>query len=184
MLPADTALRIPKPARPILGVREPWPWWWWALIAAAVVALGLGIWWWMRRRRALATMPKDPYAEAKAAFARVERLRLIDAGEAGRYAALMTDVVRRYLSDRFDTVSLAQTSHELLSAVGSSPSVSVDSLRALLTAVEPVKFAAAPLSADRARGMGDEAKEIVHEEHTRAIALEAAADAASKERAA
>ena len=35
VLPADTTLRIPKPARPLLPVRAPTPWWWWLLAASA-----------------------------------------------------------------------------------------------------------------------------------------------------
>ena len=77
VLPADSALRVPKPARPLLDVRAPHPWWWWALAALAALALiGLGIWCWMRRRRGDAAPTGDPFADAKAAFARMERLRL------------------------------------------------------------------------------------------------------------
>ena len=183
VLPADTALRVPKPARPLLEMRAPVPWWWWLVAALAALVLGLGAWWWARRRRHDHATTGDPFADATMSFARVEKLRLIDAGERGRHAALMTDVLRRYLADRFDPVSLALTSHELLAAVRGTPTVSYDSLRTLLSAVDPVKFAAAPLDADRARAIGEEAKSIVREEHDRAAAL-AAAEPAEKERAA
>ena len=125
----------------------------------------------------------DPFADAQASFNRVEKLRLIEAGEPGRHAALMTDVLRRYLADRLDGVSLAQTSHELLAAVRATRTVPYEKLRVLLDEVDPVKFAAAPLGAERARAIGDAAKTIVREEHDRAAAL-AVADAAGKERAA
>jgi hypothetical protein len=49
VLPADSALRVPKPARPLFETR-PFPWWLLALLAA-IVAIALGVWWWMRRRR-------------------------------------------------------------------------------------------------------------------------------------
>jgi hypothetical protein len=182
VLPADTTLRVPKPARPLLAMQPPIPWWWWLVAALAALALGLGAWWWARRRRRGDTKTGDPFADATAAFARVEKLRLIEAGEPGRHAALMTDVLRRYLAERFDDVSLAQTSYELLNAVRSIPTVSFDSLRMLLSAVDPVKFAAAPIGADRARAVGEEAKTLVREEHDRAAALVVAESA--KERAA
>ena len=170
VLPADSALRVPKPARPLLGVRAPVPWWWWALAALAAIAVGLLVWWWIRRRRAVRPTG-DPFADAEAAFARIERLRLVEAGEPGRHAALMTDVVRRYLAARHEAATLASTSGELLATVRGVPTVPFERLRALLDEVDPVKFAAAPIAAQRARALGDEAKAIVREEHARATAV-------------
>jgi hypothetical protein len=169
VLPADSTLRVPKPARALLTVRAPVPWWWWALAALAVLALGLLFWWWRRRRRR-SEPAQDPFGAAEAAFARVERLRLAEAGEPGRYAALMTDVVRRYLAERHEAASLAQTSGELLGAVRGVATVPFDRLRRLLDAVDPVKFAAAPIAAQQARELGGEARAIVREEHARATA--------------
>jgi hypothetical protein len=170
VLPADSALRVPKPPRPLLGVRAPVPWWWWALAALAALAVGLLVWWWIRRRRT-ARPAGDPFAEAEAAFARIERLRLPDAGEPGRHAALMTDVVRRYLAARHEPATLASTSGELLATVRGVPTVPFERLLALLDEVDPVKVAAAPLAAQRARDLGEEAKAIVREEHARATAV-------------
>lgn len=170
VLPADSALRVPKPARPLLGVRAPVPWWWWALAALAALAIGLLVWWWIRRRRA-PRATGDPFGDAEAAFARVERLRLVEAGEPGRHAALMTDVVRRYLAARHEVATLAHTSGELLATVRGVPTVPVERLHRLFDEVDPVKFAAAPLATQRARELGEEAKAIVREEHARATAV-------------
>jgi hypothetical protein len=170
VLPADSALRVPKPARPLLGVRAPVPWWWWALAALVALAIGLLVWWWIRRRRA-PRATGDPFADAEAAFARVERLRLVEAGEPGRHAALMTDVVRRYLAARHEAATLAHTSGELLATVRGVPTVPVERLHRLFDEVDPVKFAAAPLATQRARELGEEAKAIVREEHARATAI-------------
>lgn len=174
VLPADTSLRVPKPARALLAPRAPIPWWWWAVAAAVAAAIGLGAWWWARRRRGTAAATGDPYADATAAFERVERLSLIGAGEPGRHAALMTDVTRRYLADRIDAASLAQTSQELLRVVRGAPTVHYDALHRVLDDADAVKFAAAPISPDRARAVGEEAKAIVKQEHERAAAIEAA----------
>ena len=184
VLPADTTLRVPKPARPLLAVRAPVPWWWWALAALAAALVGLLAWWIVRRRRATGGPTGDPFLDADASFDRVERLRLIEAGEPGRHAALMTDVVRRYLAERLASASLAQTSGELLAAVRGAPTVPVDALRRLLDAVDPVKFGNAPLADERARAMGEDAKAIVREEHARAQALAVAETTTEKERAA
>jgi hypothetical protein len=181
VLPADTALHVPKPARPLIGVRAPYPWWWWLIAALVALMIMWLVWWWRRRRNAGAVI--DPYADAMEAFARIERLRLLDAGEPGRHAALMTDVMRSYLSARVNGVSLALTSQELLEVVRGTPTVSHESLRTLLDAIDPIKFARAPLDAARARALGDAAKTLVREEHRRAEDL-AAAQASSRERAA
>ncbi len=184
VLPADTTLRVAKPARPILEAGLPTPWWWWALAALAALVIGLLAWWIVRRRRGRASDTGDPYRDALAAFERIERLRLIEAGEPGRHAALMTGVVRRYLAERIAEASLAQTSGEMLGAVRSAPTVPHDALRLLFDAVDPVKFANAPLGAERAKAMSEEARAIVRDEHQRAEAAAAAAAAAPKERAA
>jgi hypothetical protein len=179
VLPADSALRVPKPVRDLLAVRPPIPWWWWALAALAALLIGLGIWWWRRRRRRAAGPTGDPFADAEAAFVRIERLRLPEAGEPGRHAALMTDVVRRYLAGRIESASLSHTTGELLGALRGVATVPFDQLQRLLYEVDPVKFAAAPVSAPRARELGELAKSIVREEQKRATAAEQEAKAAA-----
>jgi hypothetical protein len=181
VLPADSALRVPKPARPLLPVQAPVPWWWWLAAALAAIAIGLGIWWWRRRRAGALPPPGDPYGDAEHEFDRIEKLRLVDAGEAGRHAALMTDVLRRYLSARVEHASLALTSGELLAAVRGEPGLPYDRLQRLITAVDPIKFARAPVAPAEARGLGSEAREIVRAEHQHALAVQAAAAAAARQ---
>lgn len=176
VLPKDSALRVPRPARPLIEMRAPIPWWWWLLAAVAALATGLGIWWWRRRGSGDAAPTGDPYVDAQRAFERIDKLELIRAGEAGRHAALMADVVRRYLAARIEAASLAQTSGELLAALREAPTVPYERLQALLETVDPVKFAAAPVSAERARAVGDEARAIVREENASRLALAAAAE--------
>ena len=181
VLPADTTLRVPKPARPLLAVQAPVPWWWWLLVALAIAAIGLGIWWWRRRRAGELPPPGDPYGDAEHEFDRIEKLRLIDAGESGRHVALTTDVLRRYLAGRIEHASLALTSGELAAAVRHAPGVPYDRLQRLFAAVDPIKFARAPVSPTDARKLGNEAREIVRAEHQHALAVQAAADAAKRE---
>jgi hypothetical protein len=179
VLPADSAQRVPKPARPLIAVQAPVSWIWWVVAALVALAIGLGVWMWMRRRRPGEQSTGDPLADAEAGFARVERLRLAEAGEPGRHAALMADVVRRYLAARHPSASLAQTSGELLAAVRGISSVPFERLRALLDDIDPVKFAAAPLARERAHALGEEAKAIVREEHARSSSIAVPAEAAA-----
>jgi hypothetical protein len=165
VLPKDTAQRHPKPPRDVIEV-NPFPWWLLALIAAAIIATGLLIWWWTRRRR----KPKpvvvvDPFDRAVAEFQRIEALGLLDAGERGRYVTLMVEVVRDYLAARYSAADLSLTSTELQRAVRVLPHVPGDRLTRVLTDTDLIKFARRPVSTDRAREIGTEARVVVSEEH-------------------
>ena len=177
VLPADSSLRVPKPARALLPLHAVIPWWWWLAGALALLALLLLAWWWRRRRGRDLGPVGDPVSDAERAFERVERLGLVAAGEAGRHAVLMTDVLRRYLAARIPAATLANTSGELLRALRGVPTVTHDRLAELLATVDAVKFAAAPIAAGDARAVGDEARALVRDEHARAQAIAAAASA-------
>ena len=183
VLPADSSLRVPKPARSLLPVRLPTPWWWWLVAALVALAIVGAIWWWRRHRRPVLGPPGDPFGDAERSFERVERLGLVAAGEPGRHAVLMTDVLRRYLAARIPEATLANTSGELLRALRGAPTVSHDRLEALLASVDRVKFAAAPIGSDAARATGAEARALVRQENERAVALAAAAAAAAAKQA-
>lgn len=178
VLPTDSTQRVPKPPRPLFEFSA-FPWWLWALLAAAIIAIGLLIWWWIRRRR---RRPKpvvvvEPFAHAESEFQRIEALGLIDAGERGRYVTLMVEVLRDYLAARHQPALLSHTSTELHRAVRELPTVPQDRLLRLLTDADLIKFARRPVSSERAREIGREARAIVAKEHesAQAPAREAAA---------
>lgn len=165
ILPTDSAQRVPKPPRALFESTQ-FPWWLWALIAAAVGITGLLIWWWFRRRR----RPRppvivDPFARAESEFQRIEALALLEAGERGRYVTLMIEVVRDYLAARYTEAALSLTSTELQRSVVSLPFVPQDRLTRLLTEADLIKFARRPVSSERARELGREARSIVTLEH-------------------
>lgn len=178
VLPADSAQRVPKGARPLLPVPAVLPWWWWIAALAGALAIGLLVWLLSRRRRVRGPVG-DPLADAEREFDRIERLGLVSAGEAGRHAVLMSDVLRRYLAARLST-TLAHTSREMLVALQGAPTVSHDRLGRVLGIADQVKFARAPISAEDARAVGAEARALVREEHERARAIAAAAEAQAK----
>lgn len=174
VLPADTTKRIPKPQRAIFEFG--FPWWYWLLAAlAAIGIIGLFWWWWHRRRSRKKAEVDDPFGDAEAAFDRVERLGLVEAGERGRYVALMIEVLRTYLSRGIPDAHAALTTNELLIAVRDNRLVPVNRLALALADADLVKFARRATTAERARELGAEARGIVAAVH--AAELRAAEEA-------
>ena len=162
VLPQDSAQRVPKPPRAIYEF--PRPWWHWLLLALAILGvIGLLVWWWRRRKRPDDGAAADPLAVAEEEFARVEALGLLDAGERGRFVALMVEVMRHYLSARVDGAWTSLTSTELVGLLRRNRNVPVDRLAAVLAESDLVKFARRPVSADGARAIAREARAIVLE---------------------
>ena len=162
VLPTDSAQRIPKPARDLFAPRAPWWWPWLPILVAAALVGGLIWWWWRRRRRRThAAVPLDPYDLAEREFARIEALGLLEAGERGRFVALMVEVMRDYLSSRVESAHPSLTSTELIEVMRATPVVPVDRLTPVLSETDLIKFAKRPVSAERAREIAREARAIV-----------------------
>jgi hypothetical protein len=163
VLPGDTSLHVPKPARPLFPRVVPWWEAWWP--AAAVVAALLVLWWMWRRRRARVVLrvaaPLDVFARAMHDFDRLQRLALADVGERGRAVALSVEILRTYVAARITGSTLAQTSPEMLTAIGDDARVPRDRLASLLEDADAIKFAHQPVSLDRARTLQGEARAIV-----------------------
>lgn len=165
VLPQDSAQRVPKPPRPLLQTSA-FPWWLYALIAAAILALILLLWWWLkRRRRPREAAIVDPYERAMAEFQRIDALGLVDAGERGRYVTLVVEVLRDYLASRYTIATLSLTSTELQRTARELAHVPQERLARLLTEADLIKFARRPVSSERAREIGREARAIVEQEH-------------------
>lgn len=171
----DSVRRAPKSARPILPPVEPW-WWRWAVAVGALVILILLLWWLSRRsRRPGGVAVRDPYREALTELDRIERLGLIDAGERGRYVALVTQVVRDYLAGRIATAALSLTTLELLDALRTDARVPLDRLRLVLEESDRVKFARARVSTERAVQVANDARQVVEETDSKVRSSEVAA---------
>ena len=164
VLPADTAQRVPKPARPLYEFAAP-VWWLWAALAALALVLLL-LWWWLRRRkRNRPRVVPDPFARAEREFARIEALRLIEAGERGRYVTLVVEVLRDYLAARFPQAPLSLTSTEVLAALRTERVVPSERLIRVLNEADLIKFARKPVTPERAREIARDARATVAQVH-------------------
>lgn len=179
VLPGDTTLHVPKPAKTMFPRVIPWWEKWWP--AAAVIAGLLLLWYLFRRRRRAPEVrraaPLDPFARAMHDFDRLERLSLADAGERGRGVALAVEILRSYLLARVPAAALSLTSGELLEATAEDERVPSERLFYLLDDADAIKFARRPVSSARARELAGEARGIVEqiEETERARVAEEAA---------
>lgn len=161
VLPADSALRIPKPPRDVMNVAPPW--WWWLVLAAAALLLFLLLWaWWRRRRRVTLPVPVDPLVLADEAFDRVDKLGLVAAGERARHAALVIEVLRDYLALVVPAAQVALTTSELMVSIRDQSAVPANTMVALLIEADLVKFARKPITAERAVAFGKDARALVH----------------------
>jgi len=161
VLPADSALRVPKPARGVLEAAKPW----WPWLVAALVALALLLlllWWWLRRRRR-GPVELSAFERAEEAFAHIDALRLLEAGERGRFVALNVEVLREYLAERVDVASRSLTSTELLHALQDRRTVPSERLAPALAEADLIKFARRPVSTERARELSREVRAVVQD---------------------
>lgn len=166
VLPADTAQRKPRPARELFTI----PGGWWRLWVALAVVVALGWWSWRAWRRRVAETDArgpDPAVRADEGFAHAARLGLLEAGETGRFALTHVDVMRRYLAARFPQAGPSQTAREVAQAlVGADFPILPERVADLLLRSEPIAFARAPVGADDARLIADEARAIVRDVET------------------
>ena len=166
VLPADSALRVLKPAR-ALWETPAFPWWIVA-VAAAIAALALW-WWWRRRRRApqVAWPTLEPFVRAQLEFDRLDAMGLVEAGERTRYVTLAVEVLRDYLVSRYPDARLALTSRGLVAALRRRDAVPIDALSRTLHEADLAKFAGVGLTDERARTVAREARGVValHAEH-------------------
>lgn len=176
VLPLDTALRKPKPFRPIVaGTVINWiPW----LIAAAILALlGLLVYAW-RKWRERAARGLTALQLAQREFARIDAERLVESGQTERYAVEMVHVARTYLASAVPLLARSATTRELAVALHTPTAVPGDRLISILDETDLVKFAQERSTAERAVAIGAEARRIVNE--TAAALAAASAAAASR----
>ncbi|MEP6834698.1 MAG: hypothetical protein ABJB74_14985 [Gemmatimonas sp.] len=160
VLPPDTTLQVPKPAKGLFPRIESW-WEVWGPVLL-VLALILVAWLLLRlRRKKKLNTTLDPFARAEHDFQRLDRLALNEAGEQGRFVALALEVLRTYLSVRIPAATLALTSDELLTAVAEDSRVPTQQLTPLLVEGDAIKFGRVPVTGAHARDLALAARAVV-----------------------
>ena len=164
VLPADTSLRVPKPARPLI-VLPVINWLLWLGVLAAAIAAVL-LWWAWRRWRNRPKPPIDPYARAQQEFARIEARRLLEDGQYAEYFAAMVDVTREYLAARVPGIRRSDTTTEILRVMNPGAGAETE-LPRLLEQADLVKFARADTTLEEAREAGRILRSVVDQVEAR-----------------
>ncbi len=166
VLPADTTLRVPKPAADALDAPSlRWRLWLGLVVLAALLIASYRRW--RRWKRERADAPPDAIGAARAAFAHARALNLLEAGEPGRYLLAHIGVMRRYLAERWPVAGADLTAQELAHALprGDFP-ILPERVVSLVSRGEGVAFARAPIENSEALQLGVEAAAVVEDLET------------------
>lgn len=100
VLPADSALHLPKPAKAVIPIvlRGPVPRGWFLPAILLLIVLAGVAWLALRKRGAVLTKPASPRAAALAALEAIDRERLPERGMAHEYHVRTSRVLRQYVS--------------------------------------------------------------------------------------
>ncbi|MDE2888555.1 MAG: hypothetical protein OXR72_10075 [Gemmatimonadota bacterium] len=131
-----------RDVKPPVDIEARIPPWFWFVVAALAGLVAAAIWLWRRRRRkpVIDTPPPIHWPDE---VEKILRMRLLENGEYKRYYSLLSEVMRRYLEDRFRVDAMECTTHELVHdlervAVGKAE---LSALDGLLSEADLVKFA-------------------------------------------
>ena len=166
---ATTATAVAEAAEDIRDIRGPKfmfpPWLLPAVIAgAALLALGAyGIWRWLRRRRRPRVLL--PF---EIALQRLEEMRvLMQPADAREFSIAVSDVVRRYIEERFGATATHRTTEEFLHDLLESSHAPLARHRALLSdflqQCDLVKFAGMSLTLQNMESLHHSARAFVLE---------------------
>ncbi len=125
---------------------EPFPSWWIFLLVALVVAVCVYAVFYFFRRKSIAPAPV-PLPPWEAADQRLEDLKtrgLLKSGQYQAYYTALSDIVRRYIEDRFQIRAPEMTTEEFMTSLKHSAVLNArqkEILKSFLMAADMVKFA-------------------------------------------
>jgi len=166
---ATTATAVAEAAEDIRDIRGPkylFPPWLLPAVTAGAVLLALGaygIWRWLRRRRQPRVLL--PF---EIALQRLEGMRaLMQPDDAREFSIAVSDVVRRYIEERFSVTATHRTTEEFLRDLLESSHAPLARHRALLSeflqACDLVKFAGMSLTLQNMESLHESARAFVLE---------------------
>ncbi len=149
-------------------VDVPVPWWWWAVAALVAAALAAAGAYWRKRRKAALSASRvvPPHEAALAALDALLGRGLPGPDEVKRFYMRLSDIVRRYVEERFGLRAPEQTTEEFLAAMAASPAVGREHqrlLRSFLEQADMVKFAKFTPGRDEAEDAVDAARRFVRQ---------------------
>jgi hypothetical protein len=167
--PASAALAAAEAVEDIRDIRGPkfiFPPWFLPAVIAGAVLLGLsayGIWRWLRRRRRPRVLL--PF---EIALQRLEEMRaLMQPSQAREFSIAVSDVVRRYIEERFGVTATHRTTEEFLHDLLESSHAPLARHRALLAEFlqqcDLVKFAGMSLTLQNMESLHHSARAFVLE---------------------
>lgn len=168
VLPEGEALTELRPARAALEeLQGPWLQrnWPWLLLGMVVLAgLGVGVVAWLRRAEERARL--TAFDRAMARLDRLQRRGLPSADTADAWYVELSDIVRRYIEERFALRAPELTTEEFLAEAGRSPELTGghrELLSAFLATCDRVKFARYSPAEDESQGALDVARRFLNE---------------------
>ncbi|HWP03948.1 MAG TPA: hypothetical protein VNL96_10860 [Gemmatimonadaceae bacterium] len=157
VLPSDTSLHYPRPARDVFSGALPW--WIWTLVIALLAAATVWLLARFHRKRPV-QVRHEPDASVEALFDRIDTLGLFEVGEAGRHVVLAADALREALAREYPRLRTSLTSHELLGALPEELAALRPVLADLLRDIDSIKFAMAEVTPQRARELAQTARQL------------------------
>jgi hypothetical protein len=164
VLPADSTLHVPRPAKAVVPIAVPGRPRGWLLPAALLAGLLAAVGWLVLRRRRYSVAPAaSPREAALARLAEIEEERLLERGEAVEYHVRVSRVLREYLA-RVGMGGEELTTTETMAAARGAAMAEAEAaeLERLLRQGDTVKFAEAwVVGAGPMRSFGADAKQWI-----------------------
>ncbi len=157
-----------RPVRgPLAELEGPWlerHWPWLAALLALLIGAGVGVFLWLRRAEERARL--TAYDRAWARLDRLQRSGLPDAGQLDAWYVELSDIVRRYIEERFRLRAPELTTEEFLLEARRAAGLSAphrELLSAFLERCDRVKFARYSPGDDESREALDFARRFLRE---------------------